>query len=127
MSAPEDSMKPIKCIQRNAHPIDAYNDGSAVIPTGPERSGSIANAVVERCGSRTDAAHWRMRMEREALTPENVHTADTVSLLRARARARTLRAKYEPIRRCHENCKVHNCNFSSPEGGGSDADRIIAL
>ena len=30
--------EPIKRIQRNARPSDAYNDGSAVIPTGPERS-----------------------------------------------------------------------------------------
>ncbi len=43
------------------------------------------------------------------------------------ARARRLSAKYERMRRCHENYEVHNFDFSSPEGGGSDADRIVAL
>ncbi len=145
-------MKPLKRIQCNARPSDAYNDGSAEIRTGPdrsgsaynavrssdthanasmvtpkesERSGSIVNAVVERCGSRIDAAHGRIRMEREALNPENISTAETVSLLHARVR--TLSAKYERMRRCHENYAVHNFNFLSPEGGGSDADCIIAL
>ncbi len=82
-------MKPLKRIQRNARPSDAYNDGSAVIPTEPERSGSaynavrssdthanastvtpkesflsssIVNAVVERSGSRIDAAHGSIPM-----------------------------------------------------------------
>ena len=145
-------MKLLKCIQRNTRPSDAYNDGSVEIATGPERSGSaynavrssdthanasairpkeserslsIVNAVVERCDSRIDAAHGRMRIENVALIPENLPTAATVSLLRARAR--TLRAKYERMRRCHENYAVHNFNFLSPEGGGSDADCIIAL
>ncbi len=31
------------------------------------------------------------------------------------------------MRRCHENYEVHNFNFSSPKGGGSGADQIIAL
>ncbi len=84
-------MRSIKRIQRNACPSDTYNDGSAVIPTGPERSdaasnavsssdtnvnastvtprepersGSTANAVMRRCGLRTGVAHGRMLMER---------------------------------------------------------------
>ncbi len=145
-------MRPIKRIQRNAHPSDACNDGSAVIPIRSERSdsaynallssdtnanastvrpkepdwsGFIANAVVERCGSRKDPAHKRMRTEREALNAENVHTADTVSLLRAWAR--TLCAKCERIHRPHENYEVQNFNFSSLEVAGSDGDRVIAL
>ncbi len=84
-------MRLIKRIQRNACPSDAHNDGPAVIPTEPEqsnaaydsmrsstmngntstatpketeRSVSVGNAVIERCGSRTDAAHGCMRMAR---------------------------------------------------------------
>ncbi len=144
-------MRPIRRIQRNACPSDDYKDGSAVRPTGPERSSSAYNAVrssdtnakestvkpkepersgssanaVERSDSRTDNAYRRMRMKREALTPENVHTADTVSLLPERAD--TLSAKYEGMRVCNENYKVHNLNFSSPEIIESDADRITEL
>ncbi len=77
-------MKPIKLIQHDALPSDANNDGSAVKPTGPEQSGSASNAIIQRCGSRIDAAHERVWMVREQLTSENIHTADTVSLLRAR-------------------------------------------
>ncbi len=145
-------MRPIKRIQRNARPSDAYNDDYAVIATGsersdllydavrssdtrvhvstvtpnePERSSFVTNAWVERCGSKTDAAHGRMRMAREELNPENVHKADTVSLLRARAR--TLRAKYERMRSCHENYAMHSFNFASPEETSTDAVRIEAL
>ncbi len=38
---------PFKRMQRNARPSDAYNDGSAVIPTGPERLGSMDTASNE--------------------------------------------------------------------------------
>ncbi len=38
-------MRPIKRIQRNARPSDAYNDGSAMMSTGPEGSGLPNNAV----------------------------------------------------------------------------------
>ncbi len=136
-------------MQRNACPSDAHNEGSAVIPTGPEqsnpaydsmrsstmngntstatpketgRSVSVGNAGIERRGSTTDAAHECMRIAREEMTPENVHTAETVSFLRSRAR--TLRAKYKRMRRCHENYSKHSFNFSSPEGMGKDGERI---
>ncbi len=56
------------------------------------------------------------------MTPVNVRTAETVSFLRSRTRA--LRAKYERMRRCHENYSKHSFNFSSPEGMGKDAERI---
>ena len=138
-----------KRIKPKARPSDAYNDGSAVIPTGPEwsgpinyvaveclesrvdtahgriRTGTSNNLTVERCGSRTDAAHGRMRMEREKLTAQNVRQPDTLPLLRARAR--TLRAKHERIRRCHEDYATHKFDFKSSEGEGSNADRIMAL
>ncbi len=38
----------IKRIQLNARPSDAYNDGSALIRTGPERSDPASNAIIER-------------------------------------------------------------------------------
>ncbi len=99
-------MKLIRRIQRNAGPSDAYNAGSVMIPTGPERSGSaynavrsrdknanastvtlnkpersgyIANAVLERCGWWTNAAHGRMCMEREELT-RRMYTSRTLFL-----------------------------------------------
>ncbi len=99
-------MRPIKRIQHNVRPSDGCNDSSAMIPTGPEQSASApnavrssdtnikgstvsprepersvssANTVVQRCGSKIDAVHRRIYMERESLTPENVHNADSVS------------------------------------------------
>ena len=81
--------------------------------------------MMERCGSRTDAAHGRMRMEREQMNAESVHKADTVSLLRARAR--TLRAKYQRMWRSASNVPVQDFKFTSPEGDGADAKRIEIL
>ncbi len=117
--------EPIKRIQRNARQSDSYNDGSAVIPTGPEQSGPVTNAMTERCGSRTDAAHGRMRMEREKMHAKSVHKADTVSLLRARAC--TLRAKYHRMWRSASNGPVQDFKFTSPEVVGADAERIEIL
>ena len=140
---------PFKRIQRKARPTDAYNDGSAVIPTGPERSRSIHTAsnehsvpqtgaahermrmvadndrTVERCGSRTDATHRLMRMEREQLSPETVGRAGTVSLLRVRARS--LPAKFESMWRCASNGRKISFDFKSPEGDGTDAEKIKVL
>ncbi len=113
---------PIKRIQRNARPSDAYNDRSMFIPSGPERSGSINVASDKHPISQADAAHGRMRMEREQFTPETVHKADTVLLLRERAR--TLRAKYESMWRCASNGRKIPFDFKSPEGDGTDAEII---
>ncbi len=78
--------------------------------------------MTERCFSRTVAAHGRMRMEREQMNAENVHKADTVSLLRAQARK--LRAKYQRMWRYASNGPVQDFKFTSPEGDGVDAKRI---
>ncbi len=106
-----------KRIKPKARRSDAYNDGSAVIPTGPERSGPINYVAVECLEPRVDTAHGRMRMEREQLTAQKVRQPDTLSLLRARAR--TLRAKHERIRPCDEDYATHKFDFKSPEGEGA--------
>ncbi len=122
---------PLKRIQRKVRRSDAYNDGSRFIPivnesaAGRERSDLGAALAPESCGSRMDTAQRRVYIEHDRLTPENVHNANTVSLLGARAR--TLLAKYDRMRHCHENYAKQKFKFSSHEGDGTDPEGINVL
>ncbi len=62
---------PIKRIQLNVCLSDAYYDGSAIIPTGFDRSDSI-NTALDR------TAYERIRMEREQLSPGTVQKSETL-------------------------------------------------
>ncbi len=64
-------------------------------------------------------------IDREKLPADDFCQADTVSLMRARAC--TLRAKYEKMRRFHEDYATHKLNLKSPEGNGSGSEQILEL